>query len=57
MVKNLPAMERHRFDLWVRKIPWKRGHGNPLPYYYLKNPMDREAWQASVHGIAGVEQD
>ena len=24
MVKNLPAMQRHRFDPWVRKISWRR---------------------------------
>ena len=22
------------------------GHGNPLQYSYLENPMDRRAWQA-----------
>ena len=27
------------------------GHGNPLQYSYLENPMDRRAWQAMVHGI------
>ena len=27
-------------------------HGNPLPYSCLENPMDREAWQATVHGVA-----
>ena len=25
------------------------GHGNPLQYYCLENPMDREAWWATVH--------
>ena len=24
------------------------GHGNPLKYSCLENPMDREAWQATV---------
>ena len=28
------------------------GHGNPLQYSCLENPMDRGAWQATVHGIA-----
>ena len=37
------------FDTWVGKIPW-RGHGNPLEYSWLGNPMDR-AWQATVHGL------
>ena len=25
--------------------------GNPLQYFRLGNPMDREAWWATVHGI------
>ena len=28
------------------------GNGNPLQYSCLENPMDREAWRATVHGIA-----
>ena len=28
------------------------GSGNPLQYSCLQNPMDREAWQATVHGAA-----
>ena len=27
------------------------GHGHPLQYSCLKNPMDREAWQAIVHRV------
>ena len=27
------------------------GQGNPLQYSYLENPMDRGAWQATVHGV------
>ena len=27
------------------------GHGNPLQYSCLENLMDREAWQATVHGV------
>ena len=27
-------------------------HGNPLQYSCLENPMNREAWQATVHSIA-----
>ena len=26
------------------------GHGNPLQYSCLGNPMDRGAWRATVHG-------
>ena len=29
-----------------------RGYGNPLQYFCLENPMDRGAWQATVHGVA-----
>ena len=27
------------------------GHGNPLQCSCLENPMDREAWQATVHRV------
>ena len=27
------------------------GHGNPLQYSCLENPMDGGAWQARVHGV------
>ena len=27
------------------------GHGNPLQYSCLENPMDRGAWRATVHGV------
>ena len=34
---------------------WRRspgeGHGNPLQYSCLENSMDRETWQATVHGV------
>ena len=29
-----------------------RGHGNPLQYSCLENPMDRGAWWAIVYGVA-----
>ena len=28
------------------------GHGNPLQYSCLENPMDRGTWKATVHGVA-----
>ena len=28
------------------------GNGNPLQYSCLENLMDREAWWATVHGVA-----
>ena len=32
------------------------GNGHPLQYSHLENFMDREAWQATVHGLR-VELD
>jgi len=29
-----------------------KGHANPVQYSCLGNPMDREAWQATIHGVA-----
>ena len=29
-----------------------RGHGNPLQYSCLENPMDRGAWRAMVYRVA-----
>ena len=28
------------------------GHNNPLQYSCLENPMERGAWQATVHRVA-----
>ena len=27
-------------------------HGNPLQYYCLENPLDREAWYVTAHRVA-----
>ena len=47
----LKKCRRPRFDPCVGKIPWRR-ECNPLQYSCLENPMDRGAWQATVHGIS-----
>ena len=31
-----------------------RGHGNPLQYSCLENPMDRGAWWVIIHGSQRV---
>ena len=56
-VKNLPANVGDIKD--VGSIPGKGGslgggHGYPLQYSCLENPMDRKAWQAMVHGVKRV---
>ena len=54
MVKNLPASAGDAVD--VGSIPgWERspggGNGNPTPVFLPgKNPEDRGAWWATVHG-------
>ena len=40
----------HGFDPWDRKISWRK-KWQPLHYACLGNPMDRESWWATVHGI------
>ena len=30
------------------------GNGHPLLYSCLENPMDRGAWQATIHGVAKI---
>ena len=54
MVKNLPTSAGDKKD--KGSIPGSRislggGHGNPLQYSCLDNPMDRGAWWATVHGV------
>ena len=39
------------FNPWVRTIPWG-GHGNPLQYSCLENPMNSGAWWVAVHRVA-----
>ena len=53
-VKNPPANVGDLRD--VGSIPGSGrspggGHGNPLQYSCLENPMDRGAWRATVHGV------
>ena len=53
-VENLPASAGAIGD--VSSIPGsgrspREGNGNPVHYSYLGNPVDREAWQATVLGV------
>ena len=56
-VKNLPAVQQ----TWVHFLSWEdplekemENHSN-IPAW--KNPMDRGAWQATVHEISTVGHD
>ena len=55
MVKNPPANAGDMRDTGsipeLGRSPGE-GKGNPLKYSCLENPMDRGAWQATVHGVA-----
>ena len=33
------------------------GHGNPLQYSCLENPMDRGTWQATIHRSQRIRHD
>ena len=52
MVKSLPAMQRTQVRSLSSQDPLERGHGYPLQYSCLENPIDREAWHVTVHGVA-----
>ena len=40
---------------WATKLNWTEP--NPLQYSYLENPMDRGAWQPTVHKSQNVRHD
>ena len=46
--------KRCRFNPWFEKI-LAEGHGHPLQYSCLENPMDRGAWKALVNGVAELD--
>ena len=54
-VKNLPTMR----VTWVQSLCWEdsleKGTGFPIQYSCLENPMDRAAWQATVHGVTKAQ--
>ena len=47
---------RPRFNLWVRKIPWRR-KWLPTWVFLPGKSIDRGAWRARVHRAAKVEYD
>ena len=55
VVKNPPANAGTVGDLGLIPVLGRSpgiGNGNPLQYSCLDNPVDREAWGATIHGVA-----
>ena len=55
VVKNPPVNVGDIRDVGLIPGPGRspgEGHGNPLQYSCLENPLDRGAWQATVHMVA-----
>ena len=51
MVKNLPAMQETQFDSRDREYPLEKRMATYSSTLAWGNPMDRGAWQATVHGV------
>ena len=43
-------LKKHGFSPGLERPPG-HGHGNPVHYSGLENPMDRGAWQGTAHGL------
>ena len=54
MVKNPPANKGDIRDVGLTPVLVRSAgveNGNPLQYSVLENPMERGAWQATVHEV------
>ena len=57
LVKDVPASAGDPVSiLGSGRSPGER-NGNPFQYSCLENPMDREVWWATVHGVTRVRHD
>ena len=54
-VKNQPALAGDMGSIPRSGRSLEKGNGNLLQYSCLGNPLDRGAWQATVHGVAKSE--
>ena len=51
VIKNLPPNAGDKSSIpGLGRVPGE-GNGSPLQYSCLGNPMDRGAWQVTVHGV------
>ena len=46
------SLKKKNVLFYIRVQQIGEGNGHPLQYSCLKNPMDRGAWWAAVHGVA-----
>ena len=51
MVKNLAAIQESGFDLWVRKITWRR-EWLPTPVFLPREFHEQRGLGVTVHGVA-----
>ena len=55
LIKNLPAVR----ETWVRSLGWEdpleEGMAIHSSILAWRIPLDRGAWQATVHGVAGSD--
>ena len=55
MVKNMPVNAgdaETQVQSLGQEDPLRIGNGNSLQYSCLKNSMDKEIWQVTVHGFS-----
>ena len=60
VVKNPPANAGYTEDTGLIPESGRSPggeNGKPLQYYCLEEPMDRRAWQATVHEVAKTGHD
>ena len=57
MVKNPPANAGDPSSVPGSGRSPGKGNANPLEYSCQENPMNREAWWATVHRVARVRHD
>ena len=51
-MKNSSTNAGDQRDMGLIPVSGRSPGGGPLQYSCLENPMDRGAWQATVHGVA-----
>ena len=57
LVKNLPAMQEIQVRFLGLEDLLEKENGNSFQYSSLDKPLDREAWQATIHGIVRIRHD